>query len=148
MDMNPDTLADVLKALGDPTRLRIIALLSEVPDGICVCEIVDALRLPQYQISRHLAVLRATGLVVGRRSGTWINYALRADLPDPIAGVVRAVGAHQDDDVTAEDRRRLSLRLRLRERGVCVVGYDLKRPFREVIPLRDVSRRKEVRSGV
>jgi DNA-binding transcriptional ArsR family regulator len=148
MDMNAQMLADIMKSLADPTRVRIVALLTDASPGLCVCEIVDALRLPQYQVSRHLAVLRTAGLVAGHRNGTWIMYALRSDLPAPIASIVRAVGSPPGDDVIAEDRRRLRLRLLLRERGVCVVGYDPRRPFREVIPLRDVSRRRGVKTGV
>jgi ArsR family transcriptional regulator len=51
-------IVEAFRALSDPTRVRVIALLTEVPDGVCVCELVDALRLPQYQVSRHLAVKR------------------------------------------------------------------------------------------
>lgn len=129
-------MVDAFKALSDPTRVRVIALLTGAPDGICVCELVDALRLPQYQVSRHLAILRAADLVETRRKGTWVFYGIRTDLPEPVAGIVRAVGEGTPDEVMAEDRRRLCRRLQLREDGACVVGYDLVQPFREVIPLR------------
>jgi ArsR family transcriptional regulator len=131
-------IVDALKALADPTRLRVVALLTQVPEGVCVCELVDALRLPQYQVSRHLAVLRAAGLVEGRRAGTWVFYRLRSGLPEAVARVVSAVGETGADEPAAGDRKRLQQRLRLREDGVCVVGYDPLRPFRDVIPIRAI----------
>lgn len=131
-------IVEALKALADPTRLRVVGLLTQVPEGVCVCELVDALRLPQYQVSRHLAVLRAAGLVEGRRAGTWVFYRLRPGLPKGITRVVRAVGEAGTDELAAEDRRRLQQRLQWRKNDVCVIGYDPLRPFRDVIPIRPV----------
>ncbi|MBI4279957.1 MAG: winged helix-turn-helix transcriptional regulator [Armatimonadetes bacterium] len=131
-------MVKALKALADPTRLRVVALLAQVPDGVCVCELVDALRLPQYQVSRHLSVLRAAGLVEGRRRGTWVFYRLRSGLPGTVTRVVRAVGEAGTDEPAAEDRRRLHQRLQWRQNGVCVVGYAPTRPFREIIPVRSI----------
>jgi ArsR family transcriptional regulator len=81
--MAPETL---FRILSDPTRLRILALLGARAE-LCVCDLTQALRLSQPMISRHLAQLRAAGLVSDRRDGVWIHYRLRADLP----GWARAV---------------------------------------------------------
>ena len=71
----------LFKALGDETRLRIVALLSH--GELCVCHLEDALRLSQPKVSRHLAILRLTGVVQDRREGSWVYYALAAqDDPD------------------------------------------------------------------
>jgi len=75
-----DALARRQKALGDTSRLRIIRLLQE--DSLCVCEIESILELPQYAVSRHLAILRQGGLVKGWREGTWMHYRL-AENPPP-----------------------------------------------------------------
>jgi ArsR family transcriptional regulator, arsenate/arsenite/antimonite-responsive transcriptional repressor len=72
LDVRP--FSRIFKALGDETRLRIIALLSH--SDLCVCHIESALDLPQSSVSRHLAVLRQSGLVETRREGTWVIYAL------------------------------------------------------------------------
>jgi ArsR family transcriptional regulator, arsenate/arsenite/antimonite-responsive transcriptional repressor len=64
----------LLKALGDETRLRIVALLSH--GELCVCHLQEALGLSQSNVSRHLAVLRAAGVVEDRRDGTWVYYRL------------------------------------------------------------------------
>ena len=75
MDDSLEQLADVFKALGDTTRLRIVKLLGERGET-CVCEIVPALGVPQSTVSHHLATLRHAGLVRQRREGQMIFYAL------------------------------------------------------------------------
>lgn len=67
--------AQLFKALSDPTRLRLAVLLS-IHGESCVCELTQALDEPQFKISRHLAVMRAAGLVTARREGTWMHYRL------------------------------------------------------------------------
>ena len=71
MRTSPDLL---FKAVSDPTRLRILRLLS---DGeLCVCDLTQNLKAGQSKVSRHLAYLKRTGLVVGRDKGRWSYYAL------------------------------------------------------------------------
>ena len=70
----------LFKALGDETRLRIIALLSH--GELCVCHIHEALGLSQPKASRHLAILRAAGIVEDRRDGKWVYYRMLRQ-PDP-----------------------------------------------------------------
>jgi ArsR family transcriptional regulator len=68
------SLAQLYKALGDPTRLRIAALLSH--GELCVCHVEEALALSQPTASRHLAVLKGAGVVAARREGSWMYYCL------------------------------------------------------------------------
>ena len=81
----------LFKALGDETRLRIVALLSH--GELCVCHLEEALRLSQPKVSRHLATLRAAGVVEDRRDGTWVYYRLvrqpDADCERQLRGLVR-----------------------------------------------------------
>ncbi len=75
----PITLTDkpialLFRAVADPTRLRILALL--IGDELCVCDLVAVLGVPQPTASRHLAYLRKAGLVAARRDGQWIYYRL------------------------------------------------------------------------
>lgn len=65
---------ELFKTLGDETRLRILNLLGE--REVCVCEMVEILRLGQSKVSRHLAALRHAGLVDCRREGMWVIYFL------------------------------------------------------------------------
>ena len=78
LDVAP--MSRLFKALGDETRLRIVALLSH--GELCVCHLEEALSLSQPNISRHLSVLRAAGVVEPRREGTWVYYRL-ADQTTP-----------------------------------------------------------------
>ncbi|MCX8153645.1 MAG: metalloregulator ArsR/SmtB family transcription factor [Candidatus Bathyarchaeota archaeon] len=62
------------KALADPTRLRILTLLTM--REICVCEVMAALELTQPTASHHLGILENAGLVKKRKEGKWVFYKL------------------------------------------------------------------------
>jgi len=99
-----DELEHLFKALADKTRLRILALLGN--NEVCVCHIHDSLSLPQPTVSRHLAYLRKSGLVVARREGVWMHYQVSRSLSPVIQGVVAAaVEALQELAATTQDRR-------------------------------------------
>lgn len=66
----------MFRAFSDPTRLRILNLLLQ--GELCVCDLVDTLRMPQPTVSRHLAYLRDSDLVDVRRDGLWMYYKLSA----------------------------------------------------------------------
>ncbi len=68
-------LAQTLKALADPIRLRIILLL-QAEGELCVCDLMAVLKLPQSTVSRHLAYLKRSCWVDIRRDGVWMHYAL------------------------------------------------------------------------
>ena len=71
--------ARLLKALADPTRLRILSLLSRHEGEVCVFEIVESFTLEQPTISHHLRILRDAGLVDCRKKGLWAYYYVRRD---------------------------------------------------------------------
>src|SRR5215469_4724611 len=73
------TLADRLKALADPTRLRMLDLLVDQPEALCVCEITNQFDLHQPTISHHLRILREAGLIRGEKRGTWSYYEATAE---------------------------------------------------------------------
>jgi ArsR family transcriptional regulator len=105
----------LFKALGDETRLRIIALLSH--GELCVCHLQEALALSQPNISRHLAVLRAAGVVSDRREGIWVYYGLAPHQdPDCARQLHELVHAFAKRDVLRRDVERL---LRTRGPGAC-----------------------------
>lgn len=60
------------KAIADPTRMRILKLLQM--GELCVCDIMDVMRLAQSTASKHLGILKTAGLVESRKSGTWTYY--------------------------------------------------------------------------
>lgn len=102
----------VLKALADPTRLRILALLAS--GEICVCHIHTALDVPQPTASRHLAYLKKSGLVEDRKVGLWKHYQLRR-LADPAVQAVvdTAVRAASETRAMSRDCCRLTEAVRL-----------------------------------
>ena len=68
-------LADRLKALADPTRLRMLDLLAHHAEPLCVCDITRQFDLHQPTISHHLRILREARLIAGERHGVWSYYA-------------------------------------------------------------------------
>ncbi|ASS74260.1 transcriptional regulator [Tumebacillus algifaecis] len=74
MQLDLELLAECHKALGDKTRLKILALLRT--SELCVCELVPILKITQPAISQHLRKLKTAKLVKERRAGQWVFYSL------------------------------------------------------------------------
>jgi ArsR family transcriptional regulator len=72
----PAFLADLLAAVGEPTRLRIMNLLHVQP--LCVCDLQSVLGLSEPMVSRHLARLRFAHLVTANRNGNRMVYRVNA----------------------------------------------------------------------
>jgi ArsR family transcriptional regulator, arsenate/arsenite/antimonite-responsive transcriptional repressor len=105
----------LFKALGDETRLRIVALLSH--GELCVCHIEEALKLSQPSASRQLAVLKNAGVVEPRRAGSWVYYRLAAQADPSCDRQLRAlVRGFADQRLLARDTERL---LKSRGPGAC-----------------------------
>src|SRR6478735_10727768 len=99
----------MFRAVADPTRLRILNLL--VQGELCVCDIVNTLRIPQPTASRHLAYLRKSGLVVPRRDGLWMHYKLAAPHSEFHTKLIACLAcSFQDVPQLAKDARRLKRR--------------------------------------
>ena len=74
-----EELTEVFKALADPTRLRLVKLLSEGEKALCVNALARRLDVSQSAVSQHLRVLRQTGLVKSERRGSSVHYLLDQD---------------------------------------------------------------------
>ena len=83
--------AALFQALSDEKRLRILSLLGSGEH--CVCELTDALDLPQSLLSFHLKTLRDAGLVTDRREGRWVYYALATQALEEARGALDALSA-------------------------------------------------------
>jgi ArsR family transcriptional regulator, arsenate/arsenite/antimonite-responsive transcriptional repressor len=83
--------ADLLKALGDPTRLTMMAALRKAAAPVCICDFTAALNLSQPTISHHMAKLREAGLVEAEKRGIWVYYRLHPNLPANAAGILDAL---------------------------------------------------------
>ncbi len=72
-----EALARTLKALADPTRLRLLSLVAAHEGGeACVCDLTDPVGLSQPTVSHHLKVLVDAGLLTRDKRGVWAYYAL------------------------------------------------------------------------
>lgn len=113
----------ILAALADPVRLRLLRLLRG--QELCVCELVDALRMPQYAISRHLRSLRALGLVAARRDGRWMHYRLGSGANDggPAAELLAVLCRHLERErELRRDDVSLGRRLAMGRTGRCLIA--------------------------
>lgn len=78
--MDPvEELAEIFKALSDPTRLRLVKLLGEHEGALCVNALAHRLGVTQSAVSQHLRILRQARLVHGVRHGYHVHYSLDAD---------------------------------------------------------------------
>jgi DNA-binding transcriptional ArsR family regulator len=109
-----EALARALAAMGEPTRLRLLALLMAFSEPLCVCELSSGLGLPEYQTSRHLAALKRAGLVACEKQGLWCYYHPTDNAC--FRFLRNAVPAN------SEDLNRMQSRLQQRVSGLCVVG--------------------------
>ncbi len=97
----------LFSALANDIRLRCMMLLT-LQGELCVCELTHALELSQPMISRHLALLRADGLVTDRRAGQWIYYQINPQLPDWVSDVLHVTAqANQKNAPYASDIKAL-----------------------------------------
>ena len=86
---------ELFKALADPHRLTILAMLARAERQVCVCEFTAGLPLNQPAVSHHLKVLKDAGLVTAERRGTWVHYALAADARERLSGALQSVFAER-----------------------------------------------------
>jgi len=126
-----ELIAKIFKALSDETRLRIINLLIKSNQQICVCELMDALKLPQYTISKALGVLKNSGLLIYEKEGLWAYYKLNKTKENLL--LFNFLKQYLLDDVMKEDEKRLEQRLLLRENNRCVIGIVSENKLKKII---------------
>ncbi len=85
-----DDLARLLKALADPTRLRLVSMVAAHQGGeVCVCELTEPLGLTQPTISHHLKILVNAGIFTRDKRGVWAYYALVPSAMNALSAVLR-----------------------------------------------------------
>jgi len=79
----------MFKALGDPTRVKLVSLIASSPgQEACICDLVDAVDLVQSTVSHHMKLLADTGLVQREQRGKWAFYKLNTALLQQIGDTV------------------------------------------------------------
>lgn len=82
-------LADQLKAVADPARLRLLSLLMGAPQGeACTCDLVEPLGLSQPTVTHHLRRLADAGIVTGDRRGRWTYYRVEREALESLRAVL------------------------------------------------------------
>ena len=111
-------LVKVFKALSDPTRVRILKLLLK-QKSLCVCEIMQALDIPQARASSHLGMLKEAGFLRDERHGLWVHYSIEKDFPNPYCERIAELLSNgiEDDALVREDMQRLKKAIKLGQVG-------------------------------
>ncbi|MGC8634238.1 MAG: ArsR/SmtB family transcription factor [Candidatus Limnocylindrales bacterium] len=94
----PAELFDALRAIAEPSRARVIALLGHGEH--CVCDVGGALGLSTALVSHHLRVLRASGLLRERHAGRWVYYSLDLERVAQLRGALDALLTPSDEAAT------------------------------------------------
>lgn len=89
-----EDLAEIFKALSDPTRLMLVKLLSECSpnecgEALCVNALAQKVGVTQSAVSQHLRVLRQVGLIRGERNGPFVHYSLDRDMLEQFKSQLR-----------------------------------------------------------
>lgn len=85
-----ESLAGLVKAVADPARLQLLALLRAAENGeACVCDLTEPLGLTQPTVSHHLKVLTDAGLLTREKRGTWSWYAV---VPERLSQIAKVLG--------------------------------------------------------
>ncbi|MGA7106002.1 MAG: metalloregulator ArsR/SmtB family transcription factor [Candidatus Deferrimicrobiaceae bacterium] len=132
----------VMKAVADPTRVRILKLLEA--GEMCGCQIVAILELSQSTVSKHLFLLKMAGLVKERKEKKWVHYALARSGSSPYAGKMLNTlrGWLNDDPVVERDKKREALARELGPGYICERGMTL--PSRRAAACCPAPRKKAV----
>lgn len=89
-----ERMAATFKALGDPTRVRLLSLIAASEGAeACICDLTDPVGLTQGTVSHHMRILADAGLVTRDQRGRWAYYAVAQDAFDGAAEAVLRLGA-------------------------------------------------------
>lgn len=109
----------IYKALADETRLRILVLLLEQGE-LCICDLMNALDMPQSTVSRHVAYMKNTGWLNDRRGGVWMYYSIKPGLDSFMTALAALTREHLTSvAVVGGDRQRLAAYLKIKNETSC-----------------------------
>jgi len=116
---------DVMKAVSDPTRVRILKILEG--GELCVCQVIAVIGLGQSTVSKHLYLLRSAGLIRDRKDKKWVHYSLDCKSGNPYAAeMLRNLRKWLNEDpVIAQDRDRTVKAIKIGPVAICERGLTL-----------------------
>jgi len=108
---------EVLKAVSEPTRIRILRLLIAAEVPLCGLEFVEALSEQHYNLSRHLKILKSVGLLKEQREGRWVFHFLKDNKCVFYSFLIKMISSVDDESgIFGEDSKRLKNVLEKREK--------------------------------
>lgn len=113
-----ENIVRIMKALADGTRLRIINLMLKLKKPLCICEIMSALQLAQYNVSKHMKELKNSGLVTEKRDGKFVYYSLIEPEDKYLSDIFSGLAAVPEKTLE-EDKKRLCCTLKERVKDKC-----------------------------
>ena len=116
---------NITKALSDENRVR--ALMALEGGELCVCQIIELLRLAPSTVSKHMAILHQAGLVETRKDGRWIYYRLAEEpgLPCVRQALMMTMECLAKDGRVRQDAKKLH-RIRMMSRDALCVHYHAR----------------------
>lgn len=116
------TPKELFSLLSDETRLRCLLLLQKEGE-LCVCEISHIIGSIQPKMSRHLALMRKSGLVSDERKGMWVYYSLNSSLPDWAKKIIQSTLENlQKEEPYSSDIHKIFL---LKKENICNANFKL-----------------------
>jgi ArsR family transcriptional regulator, arsenate/arsenite/antimonite-responsive transcriptional repressor len=104
-ERDPAAAARLFKALADPVRVQLLALVRQSPSGeACFCDLADEFDMPQSTLSHHLKILVNAGVLTRERRGTWSWYRVEHSALDTMEQMLRPGGPLRDAPAEAEQR--------------------------------------------
>jgi ArsR family transcriptional regulator len=99
--------SSIFKALSEPNRLRIIKMLME--RTLCVCEITEILKLAPSTVSKHLSILKKSGLIIDEKQNKWINYKINPAINNEviISNLFLIKYLLEDDETIKKDKNKM-----------------------------------------
>ena len=124
----------IFQALTDITRIRIVRLFATMNEEACLCELVDSLLEPEYKLSRHIKILKNSGLLTARKEGRWVYHRLVSGAPH-LEALYETIRVLPDANGSfKKDSANFKRRLRLREDGRCQIGIQTPQLTEKVKP--------------
>ena len=105
----------ITKALSDENRVRVLMALSS--GELCVCQIIELLKLAPSTVSKHMSILKQARLIESNKNGKWVYYTLAADAPRAAAEAIEWAKKHLVSDTTIKRDAR-TLRVIIKEHPV------------------------------